>query len=372
MLTEEEAAARAAAILRGESPIEVHQPGRASIEDAFATVRADVQADTHAVELEVARQRTASYQYIRPFIEAAEGLIDVFQNTEGRYMFGLTEVDLLVRGVGRGELCYVTGFAHSGKTQVFLTSLLANDDRPILFFTLDETAELVLTKLVCMTHGLNAEELEAQVKAGNPTALEKVRSTARKDFAHLLVVDQAVGFEAMSRAFKEAEDYFGREIGAVGVDFLDLVPDEGSDVEKKSQALKRWTKDHDVPVICLHQGSRGNSGKGQELGLQAMKYAGEAEANFVIGVRRLRDQESLDSWERHYHQNTVNVSVIKNKRPPSKKGEVTFYLDPSTGLVRPLEDGDLGNEAPVPRSKAETMRVLLTREDDTDDRRDLA
>ena len=281
------------------------------------------------------------YRWVKPFGAAADNLIEVFQNTEGRYLFGLREVDLMMRGVGRGELCIVTGFAHSGKTQVFLGSIIANPDKPIVFFTLDETAELVLTKLACMKLGISADLMEQQVRGGNDHIIEAVRRVATEDFKNLVVVDDSLDLDQMAQALTEAEAYFGEEVGAVGIDFLDLLRVPGEDgVEKKAQALKRWVKDADVPCICLHQNSRTNGAPGEELTMVSMKYGGEAEANFVVGVRRRRDAVSLDEFQRQAHENTIDVSVIKNKRPPSKKGEVTYVLEPQTGVVRPFRSAD--------------------------------
>lgn len=317
----------------------------------------ELQRRAHAEAPHVDDEKPQDYRYVKPFATAADGLIEVFQNTEGRYLIGLREVDLMMRGVGRGELCVITGFAHSGKTQVFLTSLLANRDKPVLFFTLDETAELILTKLACMTLGVSADLMEQQVKAGNEDIIRAVRRIATEEFANLLVVDQGLDLDQMTTALHEAEHYFGEPIAAVGIDFLDLlaVPNEEG-VEKKAQSLKRWTKDADVPVICLHQNSRSNGAPGEELTMLSMKYGGEAEANFVVGVRRKRDSEKLDSFDRAAQENTVSVSVVKNKRPPSKKGEADYWLDPATGVVRTIREDD---GLHLPRLAGENTRAAI-------------
>jgi hypothetical protein len=111
---------------------------------------------------------------------------------------------------------------------------------------------------------------------------------------------------------------------------------------------------HDFPTVCIHQGSRGHSGRGQELGMNAGKYGGEQEAIIQIGVRRQRDNEDLDDYERRRHENTVSVSVIKNKRPPSKRGEHDFYMCPESGLVLPL------SAAPEPPSALQSARRHLS------------
>src|SRR5581483_8281431 len=240
----------------------------------------------------------SSYRYVRPLTDAADSLIEYLQNTDGRVMLGLTEVDMLTRGFGPGELVYLVGFSHSGKTQLALTMVCNNRDRRFVLFTADEPAELVLTKLCCMRTGSNAERLEERVKNGDNEAIARVRRIAREDFKNLIIVDQSMSAKQMSDAISEAEDYWSAPVDAALIDYLELFARaEGVDVEQGSQHLKAWAMSHTFPTICIHQGSRGNSGGGQVLGMNAGKYGGEQEAIVLLGVRRQRDNDDLDALE---------------------------------------------------------------------------
>lgn len=286
------------------------------------------------------------YHYIKPFSSAADDLIEVVRNVDGRWMFGLPEVDMLIRGVGPGELMYVTGVAHSGKTQVVLQSLANNPDARVVFFTPDEVDSLILTKLIGITHGVNGEDLERQIKAGSQTALDMVKRVAGEQFKNLIVVDQSLSFEQMSTAVAEARHMWGeKDPDLVIVDFLELLPgstDAGNDsVQWKSQELKRWSKVEEVPLICIHQASRGSGKRGQGRGMAAMRYGGENDAIFVLEVFRKVEDDDLDEVERDRLRNTVTVSVVKNKRPPSRKGERDLFLDPECGRVRTLVPDDM-------------------------------
>lgn len=322
-LSAEELEARLSSLLQGRSSLAEVQAAMADhrIEDAAATVAA----------------ASDRYRYVRPFGASADALIDYLQNPEGRFMLGLREIDVMTRGFGRGELCYITGFAHSGKTQLFLTGLVNNRNRPVVLFTLDEPSELVLAKLVGIRKGWNFEWVEERIKAHDSDVIRQVKDVAATDFANLIVVDESLSLGQMADAMKEAEDFLQRPIDAVGIDFLDLLRD-GEDTEGKSQALKRWTRDHDTAVICVHQGGKGESGKGQAITLSTMRFGGHAEAIFVLGCRRKRDDESLDPYERTQNADTISISVVKNKRPPSKRGEHDFYLDPESGIIRPIPE----------------------------------
>lgn len=284
------------------------------------------------------------YRYIKHFSTAADGLIEYAQNPEGRFLMGLHDVDVMTRGFGRGELVYVTGRAHSGKTQVVLNALNANPDKRILYFTPDEVSELVLTKLVCIRHGVDAETLETRIREGDQAAIDMVRKTTTRDFPNLIVIDDSLTLTQMQSAVEEAEDYWGAPTDCVVIDFLELIPGEGEGdvgVVAKSQALKRWGKDIDACVICLHQGKKSAGPRGTATGMDGMRYGGDTEAIFVLEVFRKMDDESLDQWDRDRHANSITVNVAKNKRPPCKKGERDFFMDPTNGLVRPLRSTDV-------------------------------
>lgn len=302
-----------------------------------------------------ARQR--AYKYVHPLSDAAQGLIDYAQNPEGRFMLGLHDIDVMTRGFGRKELVYVTGRAHSGKTQVVLQAICNNPDRRIIVFTPDETSELVLSKLVAMHHGIDSEDIERRIKANDQAAIDIVRKTATHDFRNLIVIDESLTMGQMFEAVQEAEDFWGGKVDCIVVDFLELIPsgDEGHDgVVAKSQAMKRFAHDIDAPVICLHQASRSSGTRGQAAGMNAMRYGGETEAIFVLEVFRKKENPELDEWERMAEADSVTVNVAKNKRPPCKKGEVDLYLDPQTGRVRvqaaPIKRDDL---RPQPQQAAQ-------------------
>lgn len=309
-------------------------------------------ADRQHGEVRAAAEGAAArYRFVKPLTLAADGLIEYMTNPEGRFMLGMHDVDVMTRGFGNGELVYVTGHSHSGKTQVIANGIANNRDIPILMFTPDEPAELVLSKLVSIRRGINAEEVEREVKAGNREMVDMVRNVAAHDFANLVVIDEALSFEDMKTAYTEAVHMFGGRKPVVVVDFLEqLYGDDGNDgVAGKSLALKRWTKgaaneagEGSTPVICIHQRKRGTDGsRGKPAGMEGMRYGGENDAIFVLEVFRKREDDDLDPFERAQHQNTVTVNVCKNKRPPCKKGLVDLFMEPHTGRVRSLQDGDM-------------------------------
>ena len=288
------------------------------------------------------------YEHVSPLTKAADNLIEVLGNAEGRVMTGITQLDLYSRGFGPSELIFVTGFAHSGKTQLLLTTLLHNKGRRCLIFSLDDPTEMLLTKLVCMKHGLNAEVFEQAIRDKDSVA-KKTLTDFAEEHSNLVIIDDPLSLDQMATAVAEASDLWGAPPEMVGIDYLGLMPnglDEGaSAASSKSQALKRWVKSECAfPVVCIHHGSRGSSAPGKPITLMSMAYGGEQEGTIVIGARRKRDDDSLDNIERARHLNTITLHVPKNKRAGGKRTEpdgIDLFMDPTTGLIRALQDGDM-------------------------------
>lgn len=288
-------------------------------------------------------EATRRFRWIRPLSAAAIELIDYLQNPEGRFMLGLQEIDMMTRGFGAGELVYVLGHAHSGKTQVILNAINSNRDRRVLYFTPDEPAALVLTKLVALATGVDAETLERKIKADDEHTKKLVLETASRTFRNLTVVDTGLTVDEMAEAYDEFTSFHGGPPDLVVIDFLELIPgEEGEGLMTRSRELKKWAKDAACPVICLHQASRTSGGRGKPMGMFSGRYGGETDAIFVLGVYRRRDDDDLDQFDRDRAANLISVQLIKNKRPPNQVGEHEYFMEAKTGHVRTIQDGDFG------------------------------
>lgn len=323
-------------------------------------IRDAIRERTHTEVVEIAEERAKNYRFIEPMTVAAEGLIEVAQNTEGRFMLGIRDIDSMTRGFGRGELIYFSGKSHSGKSQLLLQAVCNNPDKRILWITPDEVSEMVTAKLVAMHLGIPAEDVERRIKAMDTTTIAMVRRAAAHDFKNLLIVDDSMSLKAMDRALDEAEDWWGDTADLVVFDFLELLDgddDGASGVSQKSQRLKRWVKERNVPLACVHQASRTSSSRGTSAGMESMRYGGETEAIMVLVVYRKRDNESLDEWDRARHSHTLTVHLAKNKRS-SKLGEVDLFIDPNTGAIRTLRDDDLIAMGMPLTSAEDALRVI--------------
>ena len=307
------------------------------------------------------------YRMYTPLAEAADSFVRWAQSPQDRVHLGINKIDTELRGIAPGEIAMMLGFAHGGKTLLLLHALRNNRDKHIAMFIPDEPRQLVLTKLTCIHHGIDARELEARVASDDIHAINLLRQTAEEDFPNLAVFDQPLTSSDMERAYGEVSDVWGQAPDLVVVDYLDLV-EAGETVPDKATFLKGFGRRHDIPMLVLHQTSRTAGADGKKLTMSSGAFGGEQQATSVIGVRRRkyeiaaeinelimkldrshseRAQDRLDllRLEARIHEHTVTVSLLKNKRPAGQLVDyVDFELDPATGRLSALEHGALPDQ----------------------------
>lgn len=307
------------------------------------------------------------YKHYSPLSEAAHSYVRWAQSPNKRVFTGIQRIDDEMRGIAPGELSMIIGYSHGGKTLALMHTLRHNRDKKIAFFIPDEPKTLVLTKLTCMHHGIDARELERRVADDDKTAIELLRQTAEEDFSNLAVFDQPLVPSDMERAFGEVSDVWGQEPDLVVVDYLELV-ENGETVPEKANFVKAFGRRHDVPMLVLHQTSRSSGAEGKKLTMSSGSYGGEQQATSIIGVRRRKYEiigeineltakmdrnhtervaERLEflQYELGIHEYTLTVSLLKNKRPGGQLvDDVDFELDIHTGQMHALRNGELPDQ----------------------------
>ena len=303
---------------------------------------------------------SSDYRMYSPLAEAADSFVRWAQSPHERVHLGIDRIDQEMRGIAPGEMAMMLGFAHGGKTLLLLHALRHNRDKHIAMFIPDEPRQLVLTKLTCIHHGIDARELEARVASDDQDAINLLRQTAEEDFPNLAVFDQPLTSSDMERAYNEVSDVWGQVPDLVVVDYLDLV-EAGETVPDKATFLKGFGRRHDIPLLVLHQTSRTAGADGAKLTMSSGSYGGEQQATSIIGVRRKKYQiaaeinELIEKLDRSHseraqdrldylrseakiHEYTVTVSLLKNKRPAGQLvDDIDFELDTATGRLTDLE-----------------------------------
>lgn len=322
--------------------------------------------DEDAILQELERiEQDGTYAHYKPLTEAANEFIRWAETPELRVYTGIPELDKAMRGTGPGEMTLIQGFTHSGKTLVATELLQNNTHVDMVLFTPDETRPLVLTKLTSARHGVDIRELERKIQQDDQSARQLLIQTA-EEFGRLAVFDETVSITNMSRMMDEVRH--ARKCNPKGVIFDYAALLEGAeDVKSKLTALKSWGKREEVALFVIHQASRTSGSGGKKMGIDSGEYGGEQQSTHVIGVRRkkyahfalianLEDKianasnpSAIEQYESRIRElreveiprdeNTITVSLVKNKRPPCELIDDQDYLiDADTGKLRRMQE----------------------------------
>lgn len=332
---------------------------------------------------------TPKFSYYQPLVRAADDYVHWAQTPQERIYLGFAEIDAEMRGIAPSEMCLINGYSHSGKTLVLLQILAANRDKRVVYFCPDEPRTLTLIKLACVTHKVDANELESQVAENDPSAIALLRETALQHFPNLAVFDQTVSLLDMERALAEVTEIMG-EPQLVVVDYLDLITGAGEDIPSKANAIKAFGKRHNVPLLVLHQSSRTAGADGRKMTISSGAYGGEQQATHILGVRRKRFEieghirelqekmeraanteriiEKIDSlqYDLRIHMDTLTLNLVKCKRPASNLlDDMDFTIEYGTGCLRRLDSGILPwkMDAPKPNPIGEQLVIAEGLED---------
>jgi KaiC/GvpD/RAD55 family RecA-like ATPase len=273
-----------------------------------------------------------------------------------------------MRGIAPGELAMILGYSHSGKTLALLQMLKANANKRVVYFVPDEPRTLVLLKLACVTHGVDARELERAISKDERHAIDMLRETANDVFPTLAVFDESLTISDMEKAYHETANLWGDppELGVL--DYLELLQGGGEDVPSKANTMKAWGRRHDLPLLVLHQTSRTAGSEGKKMSISSGAFGGEQQATHIIGVRRKKfdimaqiteletkmdrstasekamDRLDMLRYELRVHDHTVTLNLVKNKRPGGQLiDDIDFEIERGSGILTPL-NGNLPSQ----------------------------
>jgi replicative DNA helicase len=315
----------------------------ASLIESLIDERLDNVSESQSPGPETSSSVSAPTSLIEPTATAIDGWLDYSENPQSRWMTGFHRLDVLTRGLGRGEMMLCVGRSHSGKSQflyqAIVNTVMNQDDARILIFSPDEPRELVVAKLYSIMFGVNGAEVEHALRNGDPEVKNHLQELGETGniFDRLIIHDGSPSFRIMHDVMFEAEDYWQMSTTMAMVDYLELlVPDakeSGSQaVIRLAQACKRWCKEADLPLAVVHQSGRANE-RGTAGGISVARYGGEQESHQVIEIYRQRDQKQLTAGQAAFHKNSINVNLVKNKRPPNRLEDLLYYIDEDCGAI---------------------------------------
>ncbi len=181
---------------------------------------------------------------------------------------GFYGLDEITSGFQRDELIIIAGRPSMGKTAFGLNvaeNMALNVDesrgerRPVLFFSLEMSAQQVAQRILCSRARVDAHRL----RRGRHSAedMERLQHAAQEIENKPLLVDDTSSLSILELRARARMAYRKEQIRAIFVDYLQLVRAPGAEsrqqeVAEISRGLKALAKELHVPVIAMAQLNR--------------------------------------------------------------------------------------------------------------------
>lgn len=263
---------------------------------------------------------------VKSFSKAVEDFIEYYDTP--RIKLGYKEVDEFFGGFFPGQIVILGGRTKTGKTTVALNLMhqLVVNGVSTLFFSLEMSAARVLHRILKLASQKQITEQEIR-RASSLGLLERIIANIPEEyFSNFYIYDKgAIPASELDVVLAETEEYAQKKIQAVFIDYFELVKvyskDSLDQAIKASKIIADFAKRNKVLTVILHQCKR--AAENAEIMLNHIKYAGEEDADLVLGIWRPNyDIESTSQVE----ELLIEMKVLKNR----DGRETKFHLHVNT------------------------------------------
>ena len=227
---------------------------------------------------------------------------------------GVTAIDNNIRGVAPGEVLTIVARAGSFKT-AFLQNILKNHSEKsggiAAFFSLEMPVPMVFERFQQIVNSYNGRQVEKAYYGNDADIPNRLISEKLKN---IVVIPVKVSLKNIAMYIPLIKKKTGKEVTAIGIDYLGLVDSDGRDEYGRISAIatgaKDLAKEVNLPVVLLSQTSRKGGTGFEEITLDSGRGSGAIEegADFVLGM-----------WQREMNNSLELVcSILKNRK--GKKG----------------------------------------------------
>ncbi|MDD3118833.1 MAG: replicative DNA helicase, partial [Victivallales bacterium] len=287
-------------------------------------------------------------------ISLRESIRDVFTNIQkiinNEVEVGIPtlypDLNRLIIGLKPGEMFVLAARPSIGKTTFALNivrdvAMKGSQQRGVLFFSLEMTAEQIARKLLCM----EAEVGEGSFydKSFRPHDLTKL-TTAVSNFRNASIfIDPTAGLTVPEMRAKVRRLKSQHSVELVCIDYLQLMR-SGSNPESRQQevaeissGIKKLAKDFNIPVLVLAQLNRevekGSSGSARPK-LSNLRESGAIEQDADIVAFLHRDRDQAKDMSREAMVNGLDTELIVEKNRNGQTGIVYLTFHPHIGQFR--------------------------------------
>jgi replicative DNA helicase len=243
---------------------------------------------------------------------------------------GFHVLDEMTSGFQPGDFVVVAGRPSMGKTALGLNMaeyIAVVEQRPIVFFSMEMSAQQVAQRLVCSRGGIDSHKFRRRML--NDAEKHTVSMTCEELRNAPLYIDDTPGMTIMELRAKARRLRQQRKIEAVFVDYLQLMRQPGADSRQEevaaiSRGLKALGRDLGIPIVALAQLNRQTEGRqGNQPRMSDLRESGaiEQDADVVLLIHREEYYKKDDSTLRG------KAELILDKQRNGPTGRIDLVFD---------------------------------------------
>ncbi len=240
------------------------------------------------------------------------------------------ELDDMTSGLQPSQLYIIAARPSVGKTSLAMciSERIAVDlNKPVLFFSLEMSAEMVTQQMLCSRARVNSHKL----RRGTATEEEYKRllMPAGKLAAAPLLIDDSSNLGILELRARARRMKAEHDIQLVVVDYLQFVHAKADSREREvamvASGLKSLSKDLKVPVLVLAQLNRNPDGRDDKKPrLSDLRESGAIEQDADVVIMLARDVVADPNSST---KNTCDVIVAKNRTGPTGDFKLAFLAE---------------------------------------------
>ncbi len=219
-------------------------------------------------------------------------------------------------GMAPGQLTFLLARTGVGKTWWLINVAANTPEVPTIMFSLEMHGRYIMERIASVHTGVGTKEIETQLRAGD-RCLPLERTV--RDFPLLMIEDEPdIGLGDMTETINSYVELHGVQPRLILVDYLELIraysDNQMAKVQELARALKVFSREHDVAVVCLHQVKRGDHNSGHlPLDLTDGKFGSEESADYVVGLYKPNLNPGISQELRESMDNDIRMQFLKTR-----------------------------------------------------------
>lgn len=246
---------------------------------------------------------------------------------------GLIKLDELTTGFQPGDLVIVAGRPSMGKTALGLTMAhhaAGTDKRPVVFFSMEMSAEQVTQRLLCAQGRVDAQKLRRRMLSEEDKLSLLMACDSLQEAP--LYVDDTPGMTAMELRAKARRLKQRVDIQAIFVDYLQLMHLPGAEsrqveISTISRNLKALGRELNTPVIAMAQLNRKPADRKDSRPMMSdLRESGaiEQDADVVLLLHR-EEYYQYDPEKRDQVRGQAELIIAKQRNGPTDTVPLIFH-----------------------------------------------